>query len=498
MQQPDKSRLEVLKSQHLLTLKLLLAVQLAVLGSLYITAVYDGRYFVAHEDEVINFCSARLFSETGSVRAEGCIAEDVSRIGMMNWYGPGYHIIYGAFQSLFGNSPTLFIHLHFLFALLAAFGIFLLPLPIGPKLLAANIVVFSQQFAAYIFTYFPETLHILFAVILINILLRIFQNRDAKRRAKLVFAFAALVLVMSVVRVTTIFWLAALIGLSKDRKQAVQMSLLFVAGLALTMVYMKVLTAPPYAGEMQKLDKLYEFSLLDFVWKTAKAILRNTWTLVISGSAAVYFLLTLLVTASVVWWKTRSSLVLGGLIVSAMLIAALMAYYSPNPWYFLKQSAVLVPLLVIAILSTSNYSRPGFIMLAVALIVFSISISSIRTIIDERKNAFERIQATEPFRSNLLQISQHMNETEPVTVLWCYNEFDFGSATEALLPFSTPSHQPILYTTNIVLPGDPPEVRFKLHHKIKVDYILSRQALVWPNLKLVHSTEHYSFYRVIE
>src|SRR5204862_3209014 len=143
-----------------------------------------------------------------SGRAEGCITEDVSKVGMMNWYGPGYHVIYGSFQKILGDSPSLFIHLHFAFALLAAIGIYLMPMPVGPKLLATNIIVFSQQFTAYIFTYFPETVHILFAVILINILLRIYQANDSRNRSRLVFMFVTLVLIVTIVRVTTIFWLA--------------------------------------------------------------------------------------------------------------------------------------------------------------------------------------------------------------------------------------------------------------------------------------------------
>lgn len=83
-----KSTVDVVKSHRLFLLKLLLAVQVGFLGYLLFSAIHDGHYFLAHEDEVINFCSAKIFSETGSLRAEGCIAEDVSRIGQMNWYGP--------------------------------------------------------------------------------------------------------------------------------------------------------------------------------------------------------------------------------------------------------------------------------------------------------------------------------------------------------------------------------------------------------------------------
>jgi hypothetical protein len=259
-----------------------------------------------------------------------------------------------------------------------------------------------------------------------------------------------------------------------------------------------VFTAPPYAGEMQKIDELYEFSVIDFVWKTIKSLLRNIWILLVSGSAGVYFLLALIAIAAMVWWKTRSSLLLSGLIISVMLIAALMAFYSANPWYFLKQSAVLVPLLVVGAMATTHYSRVGFAMFAASLVVFTMTISSIRAGIEERKAAFDHLQGSEPFPSTLREISESMDITRPVTVLWCYNEFDFGTSTEALLPFSTGGNRPILYTTNIVASGDPPGERFRLHRKLKVDYLLSRHPLDWSNLKLLHSSQYYSFYKVVE
>ena len=85
-----------------------------------------------------------------------------------------------------------------------------------------------------------------------------------------------------------------------------------------------------------------------------------------------------------------------------------------------------------------------------------------------------------------------------MTIAYCYNEYDFGTVTEALLPFSTSNKFPILYTTNIVSVDERPEIKFQLHHKLKVDYLLSRQALELPSLHLIHATEYYHFYKIIQ
>ena len=494
----DKSRVEVVKSQRLWILKLLLAAQLLLLSYLFFSAIGDGRYFVAHEDEVINFCSAKLFSETGSVRAESCITEDVSRIGRMNWYGPGYHLLYGSMRNIFGDSPTLFIQLHYAFALLTVLLVLFLPVPVENKLLIANALIFTQQFTSYIFTYFPEALHLLLALVLILLLIFIQRSKGAAERNRYVTFFIIMVLILTIARVTTIFWLAALIGLSESRSTALKMTFVFMACLFMTLLYMKFFTAPPYAGEMQKIDQLYEFNVVGFVLKTLSAMVRNTYTLVTSGSVSVYFLLTLMLLTAGRWWKSKDQFLLASLLVSLVSMAALMAFYSSHPWYLLKQSAVLVPLLMVALMLSAGSSRLKYGILVVSLVTFLFSFQDIRDIIRERRDAFTRVQDSQPFVVALQQLPQFITEKRAVIILWCYNEYDFGGATEALLPFSTNDHQPIMYTTNIIGPDEKSEVKFKLHHKLKVDYLLSRMPVMSPLLQQVHATEYYHFYRIMD
>ena len=497
MKWSNKSMLEVVKSQRLWILKLLLAVQLLLLGYLFFSAIGEDRYFVAHEDEVINFCSAKLFSETCSVQAEGCITEDVSRIGRMNWYGPGYHLLYGSMRSLFGDSPTLFIQLHFAFALVTVLMVFFLPVPVEIKLLIANTLVFTQQFTSYIFTYFPEALHLFLALVLIFLLILIHRSKHVGEKNRYVILFITLVLILTIVRVTTIFWLAALIGLSESRSMALKMTFIFVTGVLMALLYMKFFTAPPYAGEMQKIDQLYEFNLVGFVLKTLRAMARSAFTLVMSGSVSVYFLLTLILAATGRWWKSKEQFLLASLLVSLVLMAALMAFYSSHPWYFLKQSAVLIPLLIVALMLSAGPSKLKYGILVMSLVTFLFTFQSIRDIIRERRDAFTRVQGSQPFIVALQQLPQFITEQRSVIILWCYNEYDFGGATEALLPFSTKDHQPILYTTNIVSTDETSEVKFQLHNKLKVDYLLSRMPVESPSLQQVHATGYYHFYKII-
>ena len=65
-------------------------------------ALLNGKYFAAEEDETIYYNCARLFSETGSVRATECNTENVAKVWQCNWYGPMYYLFYGGIAKIAG------------------------------------------------------------------------------------------------------------------------------------------------------------------------------------------------------------------------------------------------------------------------------------------------------------------------------------------------------------------------------------------------------------
>lgn len=491
-----KSMVEVLESHRLTLLKVLITLQIAFLGFLFLQAVADNHYFLAYEDEVINYCSAKVFSETQSVRAESCIEENVSRIGEMNWYGPGYSVIYGTSKMLFGNSLSLFIKIHFVLALISILIIFFLPVTLENRLLSVSVLIFTEQFTGYIFTYFPEPIHILASIVFILLLIIIYKTNEANKRNVYITAFIILTMVVVPMRVTAIFWLTALVGVSDSKKMAVRMAVIFFLGLMATLLFMRYFTAPPYVADMQKIDSLYRFDILGFIYKTIGAAARNTFALLKSGSLGVYVLLILIVITTVRWWQTKDRLLLAALSVSVSLVGALMAYYSAGPWYFLKQSAVLIPLLIIVLMVSNSSYQLKYAILLTGILLSPLLYKNTSNTILERQNAFRQLELSKPFQSALNQLPELITEQSDVTVLWCYNEFDYGAAAEALLPFTTKSGNSILYTTNIIVEDKSAEAKFKMHGRLNINYVLSRDAVHLPELKEIHANEFYHFYKV--
>lgn len=490
--------MEVVKSVHLLILKVLLVIQVALLAGWFFNATSDGKYFLFRDDEVINYTSAKLYAQTGVLRAGSCINEDVSAIGEFNWYGPGYQFIYGSAVKLFGDHSTLFIQLHFTFALMTLLLIYFFPGEILGKLFFANALAFSWQFTAYVFTYFPESLNLLLTVVLLLVLLKIHSTEVNRDRQRLMVLYIVLVLLFMLCRVTFIFWLSGLIGFATSRRQAIYLTAIFATGLLFALIYMKIFTAPPYAGDMQKIDRLYKFDLPGFILKTAKSLLVHSWNLIMSGSIPVYFLLSLGALNLYLFWKSHTRIYLASVIISVLTLAALLAYYTPDPWYFIRQSDGLIPLLLVPVLMDGTSRLIKYCILAGSLITFVISWTWISETVTKRREAYANWIEFSPMKNAFAEIPQYMEGSDNINVLWCYNEYPFGSTTESLLPFSTRANAPILYSTNVVSADESAEVRFKRYNKLRMDYILSRMAVNLPGCQEVHATDFYHLYKIID
>lgn len=459
------------------------------------SAFGDSQFFLLHEDEVIYYCSAKLFAATNSVQAESCIWEMVSPIGSMNWYGPGYHIVYGTLFKVFGNHPAVFPWFHLFLAAASIALIFLCPIPLESRLLAALSFLLTPQFSAYIFTYFPESLNLFLATFLTYMLTLLFTANDPRRRMIVTIAFVVAVAACMLCRITFIFWLPALVALADTRRHRIIACIIAIVGIGVSVVYMKYFIAPPYASTMQKLESLYTLEIGGFLKATYNAFISNLKAFVWSNLPLVKLMawITAISLVSVLVLRTKFSIAV--MLVVVCIFSVMMSYYLVDDFYFIKQTAMLLPLFFVsaALGRTKLFSYTAVV---VVVLFFGLSRSKINTAIENGRSAYDLYDKNQSFRDALNEIPSHV-KNENLVILWDYREYDYGYSTEALLPFATIKKKPILYTTNIVEPNASEDARFQRHGRLKLDYILSRKPLTFADVKLVHKTEFYHLYEIV-
>ncbi len=482
---------------RLLLLTIVLSVNVFLLSRELTLATKSDQYFVAHEDEVIYFGSGKVFAATASVRAESCIAEDVSPVGQLNWYGPGYSVIYGTLRLLFGDALSLTIKFHFVLALLAIAVTLLIPGEREGNLIAANAFFTTTQFSAFIFSYFPETCHFFMATVLSGLLIIIYmQPNQGKIVSRLFLIYAGLCLVFMLCRITMIFWLVGLIPLATNRKQLIALTTFFLAGVLAALIYMKLFIAPAYAGDMHKINELYKLNLWSFFVQTIKGFVTQFRILIYNSSLSSYLVLMLIAAAAGLYFIKQSRTLLAALLIATTLVVVLLCYYTASPFFFVKQTSMLIPLLLLVVIRECPVYFRYFLFLPLLFLVPR-TLEERSASIGEHKAAFENKTAHAEFESALQSLPTYIDKHGSIVILWSYSEYDYGNAAQALLPYATQRGKPIMYTTNIVFDSNAPaEERFRLHHKLSVDYLLSRHPLSWPNLRLVMQCPYYFFYEI--
>jgi hypothetical protein len=227
--------------------------------------------------------------------------------------------------------------------------------------------------------------------------------------------------------------------------------------------------------------------------ETSKGFYHNAIIILSSNSISIFILFALSGFTLFNFWKTKDKYQLAALLVTLCLVGTLMAYYSVSEFYFVKQTAMLLPLLLVAFMRGPFQFAKWTLFLT--LIFFWMPVNKKRTtIIEEHKAAFENLKNNSALQADFELIRDHVELNKDIVILWCYNEFEYGNAAQALLPYSTKTRNPILYTTNIVAKDSPVTEKFQFHGKLKVDYVLSRIPLTEPNLNHRLTTVHFSLY----
>lgn len=471
-----------------------------IVTCLFIYSINDSEFFPINEDESIYYNSARLFYETNSTKAVICISENRSAIGQYNWYGPAYQLIYGLIAKIFGFTKTYFITFHYLLFIASIFLLWLLPLNKIKRLFFISIYLSTYASFSFIFTYFPEMLNMVITIILLVIFSRINLKTN-----KLIYAFIPLILLFSIIRITNVFWIFSIIVFADTIKRKIQFSAISFLVFFIVFLYMKLFTAPSYVLGLNSIHN-GEF-MVSNVFLTIKILLlnaiHNSIALFSNANSSVILILLLMVTITYsifnstnkhIWVRHKIH-VLGILtVIVTTMIVELLLYYT-QALTIEKQIAFFIPLLIfIIILLGKNYKLIFFFC---CFIFLPISILKSKNYVDAHKEFSHLINSKKEYINNLSEFSNPIHaDKKEINILWLYSEYEIpNNMTLTVLPVSL-NRKPLLYTTNICNENANDSVKFKMYHKIDIDYILSKDSISLKNIDLVqYNPKYYYLYK---
>ncbi len=484
--------------------KIAIGLSVVMILLLLIRFAFMDVFFALEPDETTYYAGAHVFAATNSVKAHSITSEDVSKYFQADWYGIFYPMFYGGVMKIIGTYSKAFIVTNILLCFLIVIII------IKTKLLEPEerwgllaITVSSPVLMMYSFYFMPMVLNTFFAFILILYLLKLNKGIIDNNQAKLngnIFKYVILVILFSLFRVTFVFWIIGIIPFSTNRKQALRLTLLCLISIVFVVVYMKFFNAPSYATHISVIQYLFQLDFYHFFM----GIVRNVIYNILDGplnfkSVQKVFIIpyyfTLIAPFYFVYkyyFREKNTLLLS--IACICLLSNLISifFYYLNCWVYMRLSLQLFTALCFIVILDKTLPAI-FKILFIGSLVLSSGFAVAKSFQEFDKREQSGLTIKNDFYLSFNDLKNKIDE-QPVTTILTDRIFIFqhpSSEFELALPYYTNKGNIIRYTYNM-REKDPLE----LHHKLKIDYILSPDSLKNPNFTYIYSNKHYHLYKI--
>jgi len=457
---------------------------------IFINVIVSKNVFPSHIDESAYFSGAKLFSETNSLKSFSSINEERSIIGEYNWYGPSINYIYGVIAKLIGFNNYYFIVINFSFFIFSFFIIKLICESWNQFFEFSAVFISIYISSAFIFTYFPENLIVFLSIVLLLLYLKAFKNK------KSVWIFLLFVLIFSFVRMTLLFWVFGVLFVDffKFKHRVGIVVVVFALGL----FYMKLFTAPSSIlglGDVHNSNAT--FNLFHSIQNLFKNFMTNLYRLYDRVNSSIFVFLTLLLLSIYGLFENRKNDVktlLGLLFIVLISFIAFLFLYSTYWFFFEKQIAFTLPILIYIIMKLKKQYNVLF--LFSVFIFFPITITKARDNVINKKLAFVEVEKSSEDIKTINKFRYYLKpKRKEVNILFFRQDFKL---THDLISSTLPTsfkNIPILYTSSVCDIDAVDSVKFKVHNKIEIDYCISPKEINLSNFKLVYRNKLINLYK---
>ena len=485
-----------------LSLKILLILLMVPLVFLSAYVFNHGKYHLAQEDEATYYDGAKVFAETGYVRAARTNRETVSKIWQCDWYGPMYHIFYGTIDKISGIHTYNFIITNLICFLIIVILVLKASFALEQKLLIICSFLILPTVTGFIFTYFPETPQLLFAAILTLQLKGLYSINpsDSSYRRKYLF-YVLLVIFFSLFRITSVFWILGLLPLTTSRKDFLKKTALCLVSIGIIFLYMSFFNAAytPKTGIPALTNGGLSLKTISFLIDRLK---ENLYTYFNHSSLFENFQGIILLIVTFSYFITKDKFILAACIIGFAYYLVLATLYVVMPFYFNKQTACLYIILLVAFYGV-DYPIPKYAMLSVILLISPFAFLDSYNLAIEHKTMALQNDTASSFIAQLGHLKEHIEGKKPVTILALYKEFDNQLPFEDFetdLPSSTNDKFPILYSYNFSTQKEGDSTNsynknFTTYGRIHIDYMLSKYPITMDSVALAYSGNSLYLYK---
>ncbi len=340
------------------------------------------------QDDTIYFNAARQFSETQTLYGNSIINYNYSRFGEFNWYGPGYHLVYGCISLVFGfhDGKTSLIF-HWLIWLVA---ILLIRKQFPESANGITISLLTSPFFCFPITFYPIILNSTIAIFGFLFAIKQYRNNSKLRSSSMVF-FIMTVVFGTFLRITHIFNFALSYALVKSKKNFYIITVSFLILIGLTWIFQTLFCAPMYIKGDDIVNQLITKKTLIFSAIVLQNIYNNLieyFSVIDAAGLQISLSIFAVIFSPLFICKKRFSeiknLYFGIIALNLTLVLVLLGLYSPKPIYLNKQIIILFPLNIIFLfvyIAKSKFSRRTIIVSNLLFVPITIS-DTYKTIFD--------------------------------------------------------------------------------------------------------------------
>ncbi|MBW1297141.1 hypothetical protein [Aquimarina litoralis] len=444
-----------------------------------ITLITDS-YYPVKSDEFLYFINTESYILNDTLRAALTFTGNGSPVFGTDSHGFGYPLMHGFIGEVFGWGHLNFIYFNFIIVLVAIFFIAIMrSISLNQKLWITCIILLFPFFPIFSFTYMQEIIHVFIGILMSILLYNIYKKND---NIIYISIFIGITIAAGFFRLLWLFWLIGLIPLAKTKPEFVKYGLIFVFGVILSFVFVKLFAEPVSNYFTSVINLLTKGEIIEAISSVVNHFFKNLRLYFFEDDVTIIYTSIKYINFGLVAYfsfdaiKDRNRLSMAIALIGIINFLLLFFLYDAFAW---REIRTLSPLfyfhVIFIVLKLNNIGK--YVLVTGLCCLFFLTLKTSNRVISERNSV--DVQNLNKQKKIYSEIAEKVPDNS--TILLAYLPQDF-SLDLLSLPLRNTNNSPIRYIVQ--------------YQKVKIgkyDYILSRPGANVPNKKVIENNLYALF-----